>query len=222
MTPSKKSNSATPFCKVCFKSFTAPSWRTLFGEEVPLCEDCLREMNPQMRYWKVEGIEVCSLYFYNGKVRDLLYQFKGCGDIELAPIFLAYQAPLLRFLYRGYTLVPAPTFEEKNEPRGFNHVELMFAPLKLPIVKALRKLDDVKQANLHYDDRQKIGEHLALVPGVSLAGKKVLFVDDLFTTGATAKACCHLLREAHPSRLKILVMGYTPEKGLEELRNAPS
>jgi hypothetical protein len=48
----------------------------------------------------------------------------------------------------------------------------MFAPLKLPIVKALRKLDDVKQANLHYDDRQKIGEHLALVPGVSLAGKK--------------------------------------------------
>jgi competence protein ComFC len=219
--PSAKSNSATPFCKVCFKDFSAPSWRRLFGDDVPLCGDCLRKMEPRMRYWKVEGIEACSLYFYNAEVRDLLYQFKGCGDIELAPIFLAYQAPYLRFLYHGYTLVPAPSFAAKNEARGFNHVEAMFAPLHLPLLRALRKTDDVKQANLHYDDRQKIGAHLARVENVSLEGKKILFVDDLYTTGATAKACCRLLQEGHPSRLKILVMGYTPEKSLEALSKTP-
>jgi predicted amidophosphoribosyltransferase len=218
---SEKSNSATPFCKVCFHTMGTYSWRRLFGEEVPLCGHCLRQMDPKMRYWKVEGIEACSLYSYNGMVRDLLYQFKGCGDIELAPVFLAYQAPLLRFLYHGYTLVPAPSFEAKNEARGFNHVELMFSSLHLPLLHALRKLDDVKQANLHFDDRQKIGQHLARNEGVSIAGKKILFVDDLFTTGATAKACCHLLQKGHPSRLKILVMGYTPEKTLAELRNEP-
>ena len=98
------------------------------------------------------------------------------------------------------------------------HVELMFSPLHFPLLRALQKTDDVKQANLHYEERQNIGQHLVRNEAVSIAGKKILFVDDLFTTGATAKACCRLLRDGHPARLKILVMGYTPEKTLAELQ----
>jgi len=214
--PSEKSNSATPFCKVCFKAFSAPSWRRLFGEEVPLCGDCFHKMGPKMRLWKEDGFEVRSLYLYHEEIRSLLYQFKGCADIELAPIFLAYQAPLLRLIYRGYTIVPAPSFASKNEARGFNHVELMFECLHLPWLKAIEKLDDIKQANLHYRDRQKIGEHLRYVEGVSVQNKKILFVDDLFTTGATAKACCHLLKDHGAKCIKILVMGYTPERQAKE------
>ena len=52
----------------------------------------------------------------------------------------------------------------------------------------------MKQADLHWRDRQKIGEHLHYVDGISVQGKKILFVDDLLTTGATAKACCSLLK----------------------------
>jgi competence protein ComFC len=213
--PLKKLPSATHFCKVCFQEFSAPSWRRLFGDDVPVCGRCFRQMAPRMRMWKVSGIEARSLYYYNEEIRTLLYQFKGCFDVELAPVFLAYQAPLLRLAYRGYTLVPAPSFAEKNAVRGFNHVELMFSCLKLPLCHAIEKVDDVKQANLHWDDRQKIGNHLRFVEGSSIAGKKILFIDDLFTTGATAKACCRLLLSHGAKKVKILVMGYTPERSAE-------
>jgi predicted amidophosphoribosyltransferase len=115
MTPSKKSPSATPFCKVCFKAFTAPSWRTLLAKKFPFAGLFPGDESPNAVLEGRGHRGVFSL-FITSKIRDLLYQFKGCADIELAPIFLAYQAPILRFLYRGYTLVPAPSFEERTKP----------------------------------------------------------------------------------------------------------
>ena len=73
--PSKKSPSATPFCKVCFQAITSPNWRTLFGESVPLCNDCLREMNPRLMQWALRykgyKIPVRAVYFYNQKIRSM-------------------------------------------------------------------------------------------------------------------------------------------------------
>lgn len=190
--------------------------------EVPLCGDCLREMAPEMREWQADSFSARSLYLYNEKIRSLLFQYKGCFDIELADVFLAYQAPYLRWLYPGYTLVPAPSFAEKEKIRGFNHVELMFKPLRLPFLFCLEKRDDVKQADASYEERQKIGEHIVFRETASLRGKKILFVDDLYTTGATAKACCHLLERQGAKQVKILVMGYTPPNRLGELKKSGS
>jgi competence protein ComFC len=176
-------------------------------------------MDPEMKEWKLGEIPVRALYRYNEKIRSLLFQYKGCFDIELSDIFLCYQAPLLRLLYWGYTLVPAPSFSAKDEERGFNHVELMFKPLHLPFCHCLEKVDDVKQADNTYEERQHIGEHLRYKEGYEIKGKKILFVDDLFTTGATAKACCHLLQKHGAKKLQILVMGYTPENRLGALKN---
>jgi predicted amidophosphoribosyltransferase len=39
------------------------------------------------------GTRAYSLYHYDEAVRSMLYQLKGCFDIELAGIFLNYAAP---------------------------------------------------------------------------------------------------------------------------------
>jgi hypothetical protein len=77
---------------------------------------------------------------------------RGAGTSNWPRFSSPIRRRLLRFLYRGYTLVPAPSFAAKNEARGFNHVELMFAPLHFPFIvkRPSEKLDDVKQADLHY------------------------------------------------------------------------
>lgn len=144
-------------------------------------------------------------------MRSNLYQLKGCFDIELAGIFLNYSAPWFRLRYRGYTLICAPSAKAKDEARGFNHVEQIFACLHLPMLGAIRKTSDMKQADLNYADRQKVGEHLAWNEGVSIRGKKILLVDDVYTTGATMRACVALIKKHQPKTLRILVMSKTPD-----------
>ncbi len=197
------------FCKACFREMPDFGWRALFGGNPPLCERCFAALDPRMEHFAIGGCKAMSLYRYNDEVRDLLFRFKACGDAELAPVFLSYQAPYLRLRYHGYVLVPAPSYAGKDDERGFNHVIEMFAVLGLPFAKAIAKTDDVKQATAAYAERQRIGEHLRWDETVDLKGRKALFVDDLCTSGATAKACCSLIKAHGAARTEILVMGRT-------------
>ena len=136
---------------------------------------------------ELDGIKATSLFVYNDKVKQMLYQCKGCFDYEMAEVFLSRQRSFLKRKYRNWVLVPAPSYEEKDKVRGFNHVEEMFKGLERPFVHAIEKKDNVKQADLNFVERQQIGKHLVWKEGVSVAGLNVLFVDDLLTTGAKSK-----------------------------------
>lgn len=206
--PSEKSSSATPFCKVCFKSIGAFDTQTLFMD-FPICSKCFYLMEPKTLVKKVNGVKATSFFIYNDKVRDMLYQCKGCADYEMAEVFLSKYAWWLRIKYKNWYLVPAPSFSEKNEKRGFNQVEEIFRSLNRPFLFPIRKIDNVKQADLNFVQRQKIGEHLEWNGNVSVEGKNILFVDDLMTTGATAKACVKLLLEHGASKVEILTMART-------------
>jgi ComF family protein len=166
-------------------------------------------MEPNMVVNELDGIKATSLFVYNDKVKQMLYQCKGCFDYEMAEVFLSRQRSFLKRKYRNWVLVPAPSYEEKDKVRGFNHVEEMFKGLERPFVHAIEKKDNVKQADLNFAERQQIGKHLVWKEGVSVAGLNVLFVDDLLTTGATAKACAKMLLEHGANKVEILVMART-------------
>lgn len=206
-----KFNFATPFCKICFKDIHADSLVSLLGNDVPLCRHCFALMQPKMMFYKLNGIPVISCYYYNEKIREMLYQFKGCFDIELGELFLVNQKRFFQFLFRSYYLVPAPSFKGKDEIRGFNHVEEIFKGIGKGYIHAILKKDNVKQADLHYRQRQQISNHLLWNEKENVQGKKILFVDDLITTGATAKACSKLLFAHGAKKVRILTVARTKE-----------
>lgn len=174
-----------------------------------ICSQCFREFTPLFLKTKLGDIDVLSIYSYDETIRDKLYRLKGCHDIELAPIFLDYFLLELTIRYWGYTMVPAPSWHEDDEKREFNHVIEMFKTIPLKMVKALIKTDNVKQADLHFNERQEIGKRITLIENTNFAGKNILFVDDVMTTGATSKACVELLKKAGAKQVKILVMSKT-------------
>lgn len=191
---SKKSDTATPFCKICYSDINESSFSSLMGFDLPVCGRCYRSFSPVWTRFFLDDVACYSLYPYNEAMKTIIFNLKACGDIELAPLLLAYARPYLKLRFRGYVLVPAPSFSGKNKDRGFNHVIEIFKVLGLPMINPIVKTDDIKQSSLNFRKRQLIENHLAYV-GDELINQKVLIVDDICTTGATIKACAALVKK---------------------------
>lgn len=207
-----KLSSAIPFCKVCFRDIGPRGVHPLVKAVPGICHSCYSALNPRFRHWRFKGVPFLSIFDYTEGMQSLLFQFKGCFDIELAPLFLEYPLPLLKAKYRGYCLVPAPSSDSHNQRRGFNHVVEAFSSLGLPILPLLKKTSDRKQTDCTVDQRREVGKIIALTKPLSLKGKKILFVDDVFTTGSTALACLKLIASCRPKKVAGLVLSKTLPK----------
>ena len=165
-------------------------------------------MQPVLRSFYVNNVECFHLYFYTEKIQEILYQFKGCKDYELKTVFLEYYKEYLNYKFKGYIIIPAPSYSKSDEERGFNHVEEMFSVLNLKMKKYIHKTKAIKQADLTTKEREQIGSVL-VIDDVDLRGKKILLVDDVFTTGSTIKAMIKLVKQKGAKNVKVLLMSKT-------------
>lgn len=198
-------------CKLCFNEIKGDNFAFFINPKLSLCKQCYKKLIPKFINFKVNGYKALSIYQYDEGVKSLLYQLKGCFDIELASVFLERYCNYYRLIFQGYTIVPIPSFQLDDEMREFNHVREIFSFLKLPIENAMVKTEHFKQADHNRNERKEIGKYLELIPGINLTGKKVLMVDDVYTTGSTMKAAIKLIESLHPKDIKILVMSKTKD-----------
>ena len=208
MMQSQQSKARIGICKICFKPIEQNTFNSLFFKNAKICHDCLLKFGPVLNTFYVDDVKCFHLYFYNEKVQELLYQFKGCNDYELRTVFLEYYLSYLNILFKGYEIIPAPSSKKSDEERGFNHVEEMFKILRLKINKCIHKTKQRKQADLTTKEREKIGKYLT-IDDVNLNNKKVLLVDDVYTTGSTIKSMIKLVKEKGAKKVKVLLMSKT-------------
>lgn len=105
-----------------------------------------------------------------------------------------------------FTIVPVPSSSEADEKRGFNHVFEIAKLFSLPIENCLFKTENVKQSDRNSLERTKISNSISIKETSSLKGKKVLILDDIYTTGSTIKACINLVKTKSPKKIKVLVV----------------
>jgi ComF family protein len=104
----------------------------------------------------------------------------------------------------GWTLVvPVPLHPTKQREREFNQAERLgrrlASALRLPIApRLLRRAKPTRtQTLLTREERQEnVRGAFALRKPGTLAGQRIVLVDDVFTTGATTNACARVLRRA--------------------------
>ena len=95
--------------------------------------------------------------------------------------------------------------------RGYNQSEVfarqIASEMELPYVDLLeRVVDTVSQTNLNHARRIKNVEGaFALAEDISVKGARILLVDDVVTTGATALECAKVLKEHGAVRVGIAV-----------------
>ena len=196
----------TKFCKICFKNIESADFYEIINGDSCICGLCTEKFIPRFIKFEIEGVDALAIYEYDDNIKSILYQFKGCYDIELAPVFFNRFKRELHLMYHGYTLIPAPSYYKDDEKREFRHIEEMFKCINLPIVYAIEKFYPFKQAEHKRKERGHISWYLRLIKPEAIVGKKILIVDDVSTTGSTLKALVKLVRGAKPKTIKILVM----------------
>jgi len=174
-----------------------------------VCDKCFKKYHAQFINFKILNVKGVSIYKYDDNIRELIYQFKGCYDIELGSLFLEQYLLYFKTMFKGYYLIPIPSYYKDDIRREFNHVIEAFNCLKLPYLPIIEKIDEYKQSDQHKTDRMNISKHLKVSDLDKVHGKKILLVDDVVTTGSTLKACIELIRGAQPKDIKILTIAKT-------------
>jgi ComF family protein len=221
-----KDISRIPVCPRCLREpepletdYCCASCRAPFLNEYPLDEDgrcglCRLGMT---------GFDAAySFGFYEGTLRELVHLFKF-GRIETLARPLAEMT--LRALPREQrfdAVVPMPMHWRRRWQRGFNQSALLAKNvarrLGLPVLGLVRrKRATPPQAGLSSAQRRtNVARAFEVRNPERVAGKRLLLVDDVYTTGATAGACAASLKRAGAERVVVLTLARTDRRPLAE------
>jgi len=193
-------------CKICFKEIKDNSLHNLLSKNNCICEECWSKFLPKFIHFKHGKINCLSLFEYDENIKELLYKYKGCYDIELKDVFLNRYLWYLRIKYLGYKIVPMPSYYLDDKRRGFNHVTELSKLLKLPILLLLEKTGHHKQADQDFEGRKKIRNYIKIIDVGKVKKQKILIVDDVHTTGASIQVAIDLMQQGKPKKIQVLVV----------------
>lgn len=161
------------------------------------CYDCSRKRH--------EFDQGKSVFLYSDGMKESMYRFKYQNKREYAD-FYAEEAVSLYWRWieehRPEVILPIPMYEAKKKLRGYNQAEVfaralgreMDIPVESHFVKRIR--NTVPQKKLNDIDRKKNLKGAFKIRPNIVKYKKVLLVDDIYTTGSTIDAVANELKMA--------------------------
>ena len=163
-----------------------------------VCPRCMHPLNEKGRCpfcaaGQLQGLSAgYGAYRYGGAARQLIRALKFGYQDEAAAALAAGMAQCFP-AHQYDALVPVPLYRTRRRERGANQARILCdgisARTGLPVLEALRRIRSTKaQTKLSGRERQRnVAGAFALTREVK--GLRLLVVDDVRTTGATARAC---------------------------------
>ena len=161
-----------PICKKCGKPISS--------EQAEYCHDC-----SHTRHYFDEGR---ALWLHRGGAAWSVYQFK----FHNRRIYAGFYASEMARAYGGYVrkkhislIIPIPLGRRKRRMRGFNQAEILAerlsGRLRIPLdsVHLVRRRDTIPQKSLDPAARRENVRGIFSWTGGTLAGRRVLLVDDI-------------------------------------------
>lgn len=155
-----------------------------------------------------------NLAAYEGVIRDCVHALKYDHNLGLGEFFADRLAALVNEAGWDINLVmPVPLSAERMDERGYNQAACLARPLATRLglryhpFGVERTRDTPSQVGLSGDERRRnVAGAFTARPEV-VAGKAVLIVDDVMTTGATMEACSQALKDAGAGNVYCLTLG---------------
>ncbi|WP_026567733.1 ComF family protein [Bacillus sp. UNC41MFS5] len=187
-------------CRICSRPFSQVNDQ--FRNE-DVCHDCFRwEEDPK---WQGSLENNHSFFLYNDFLKEVIATFKFRGDYVLAKLFSE--------LFKGEIgelspdlLVPIPLSDERQYERGFNQAEALLIEAGFSPVRLLSRVHSEKQSKKSRSERIHLPQVFQVHSDVSVTGKKVVLIDDIYTTGSTLRHAAKLLKEAGAASIQSLTL----------------
>lgn len=190
-----------------------------------LCKKCEIDLKKQSENQIVkDGEEIENKYFnelmyifkYEGQIRKLIldYKFNEKSYIYLTFVnFLLKNQKIFENTKNYDTIIPVPISSKRQKERGYNQSLLIAKEIsnqtKLKLVNncLMKTKNIIEQSKLNKEDRIKNIQGVYELKNKQLIeNKKILLIDDIYTTGSTVNECSKILRQGNPNKIGVLVL----------------
>lgn len=188
-------------CSSCYQSLVKiinPTCPSCFRPQSnhDLCPDCQSwENDPN---WKGILKRNVSVYEYNDAMKDVLSTYKFRGDAALVAVFQKDFQTSFKANFHMKTIdasVPIPLSPERLYERGFNQAKLLANLLPLPQLEVLQRTHHEKQSKKSRQERLTSSNVFSITDHSIIEGKKLLLIDDIYTTGTTLRHAAKRLKD---------------------------
>lgn len=195
-----------PRCEVC-KERSAEAL-------CPACFEQIRFMKPQL------GVYSASVY--EGVIKTSLHRFKFQKRKNLAEplgiLLVKYLSQTLNFNMKEIEgIIPVPLHPKRLRERGYNQVELLARVIskyfERPVISVLER---IKNTHPQFDlpregRRENIKGAFRVADHRPVYNRRLLLLDDIYTTGSTMTECCKTLKIAGAKQVEILTLARAVE-----------
>ncbi len=188
-----------------------------------LCPQCISTILPSPvidEYTSpLNGRRACGVYAVALKSAVLALKYKQVT--RLADLLAVRLAAELRAANWNATVITAvPLHPERMRERGYNQSQLLAARLEAAVGlpfrgEMIRRIRNTRpQVGLSEPERlENVAGAFAADP-IWVAGQSVIVIDDVYTTGATLRACAGALRQAGATAIWALTLASAHQKDL--------
>jgi len=204
-----------PLCEGCGSRLDA--------SESTLCRDCIAALPRTEGFHEKLSVApphyldaAWSLYLFSERIQDLMHLLKYQQRTRIAGELIAWEASRIREMTRNWQVdgvMAIPLHRRKYRERGFNQVasavrilsRVLDTPDQSSLIRRIRYTPSQTKLNAMERARNVAGAFRVIDMEV-VAGKRILLVDDVLTTGSTANACAAELKQAGAAAVFLLTL----------------
>lgn len=181
------------------------------AESIIRCKECIRRP-----HYYTKSVSPLS---YEREIKQAIYNFKYNDRQHMHSLFgrLMIESILENDLEHLDIVVPVPLYKDREKKRGFNQAELLAKYISVHLKLELDTKNLTREVQTKAQNKLDRGQRKRNISGVfglkdkqAFVRKKILLIDDIYTTGSTVDECSKLLLEHGASQVFVSTLAVTP------------